>query len=97
MKKLILTLSALSVLVPSLASAMSVAEMEPKLKIVPRWDDGSIQKEIERVQTYLVGEGKQLMWKLDRMKYDANYREVGKYVTCYKQPAQCSTSWRPNK
>lgn len=99
MNKLLAAVGILSALAPSLTSAMSIDSFEAQLQIVPRYHAGTIQKDVERVQTYLESDQENPIpvWKLNLIKYETNMKAIRAHVLCVETPSQCGNAgWVPS-
>ena len=100
MRKLfaLLILATAVIVAPSVASAMSVSDFEPKLQLLPRYYDGTLSQDVKRVQgkanldILLVGATPEQKARLQSAfweKYDRNMASIHEYITCLEQPLNC--------
>lgn len=80
-----------TMLTMSSITMLSVMTFENVLQIVPRYKAGTIQKDVERIQTYVTSDGKThvVVRKLDPIRYEKNMRAIRSHVTCVESPLLC--------
>lgn len=67
---------------------MFVSVFESQLSLKSRLENGTIQADVVRVQTYLTsdGETKTVVYRLDQTKYERNMRAIRQHVNCVVAP-----------
>jgi len=98
MKKILATLIlTASFAAPSVAFAIDVNVYEKQLDLVGRLKNGTIQADVDRVQTYLESDaaGKPV-WKVNLEKSRANMRAVRSHVVCVLTPEKCGNEGKKN-
>lgn len=78
---------------------ISVMVYEGQLNLVPRYHAGTIQADVQRVQTYTESDALGAMIrKLDALRYNRNMSAVRAHVTCVEAPEKCGNQgWNPHQ